>query len=96
MACVTQSIGRETKETDWEREQEDEDADAAKRGARGMKAEGGCVTGKTTSGTSSSSRLRCARQCAKKQILRGHPAPRWHMAVWNMVGCSHVSKIPCA
>jgi hypothetical protein len=38
MACVTQSIGRETKETDWEREQEDEDADAAKRGARGTKA----------------------------------------------------------
>jgi hypothetical protein len=95
MACVTRLIGRETTETDLEREREDEDADAAKRGARRMKAGGGCVTGKTTSGTSSSSRLHCARQCAKKQILCGHSAPRWHMTVRNLVGCSHVSKIPC-
>jgi hypothetical protein len=95
MACVTRSTGRETIDTGWEREREDEDAEAARRGARRTKAEGGCVTRKTTRGTSSSSRLRCARECAKKQILREHSAPRWHMTVRNLVGCSHVSKMLC-
>jgi hypothetical protein len=52
MACVTRSTGRETTETGWEREGEDEDADAARRGVRGTKARGGCVMGKTTRGTS--------------------------------------------
>jgi hypothetical protein len=40
--------------------------------------------------------LRCARQCVKKQILRGQSAPPLHIMVRNLVGCIHVSKMPCA